>query len=246
MIDTSGNFFDARWRPVYAKNLRLNRGVDNVILFQFQNQDQRPVNIDGYQFVFRIISQNGDNLLYAREMTALNSGTGRAKVTIPAADTRRLLPQPASWSIELSSGNLTEAVFTDDSAGARGAVDIVDSVLPAFVASQTLTIPDQAPGEDGERFSSVINTDGQSLTTLQLDFSGFTGSVRVQGATISESATVEWYTVNFVDISSGQTISSLNLTDFIGRRALNVTGFHPALRLEFVGDVSAVDQILYR
>lgn len=45
LIDISGAFFDARWDPVYAKNLTLNLGVDNVILFQFQNQDQKPVNI---------------------------------------------------------------------------------------------------------------------------------------------------------------------------------------------------------
>ncbi len=246
MIDTSGNFFDARWRPVYAKNLKLNRGVDNVILFQFQNQDQRPVNIDGYTFVFRIISQNGDNLLYSQELVALNNGTGRAKVTVPAVDSRRFLPQPASYSIELASGNLNQAVFTDDSAGARGVIDIVDSVLPTFVASKILTIPDQAPDEDGRRVSSTVDTNGQSLTTFQLDFEAFSGTLRVQGAVNSESATEEWYYVNFVDITSGQTVDTVELTDFTGRRAVNVAGFHPALRLEFTGDVDGVKQIIYR
>jgi hypothetical protein len=52
LIDISGAYFDARWDPVYAKNLTLNLGVDNVILFQFQNQDQRPVNIFGATFTF--------------------------------------------------------------------------------------------------------------------------------------------------------------------------------------------------
>ena len=97
MVDISGvgAVFDRRWKPVYAKNLKLNLGVDNVILFQFQNQDQKPVNITGSTFTFRIISQNGQNLLYARELVVLNAATGRAKVTIPAADTLMLQPQPA-------------------------------------------------------------------------------------------------------------------------------------------------------
>jgi hypothetical protein len=246
MIDTSGNFFDARWRPVYAKNLKLNRGVDNVILFQFQNQDQRPVNIDGITFVFRIISQNGDNLLYSTELVALNNGTGRAKITVPAADSRRLLPQPASWSIESASGNLTQAVFTDDSAGARGTIDIVDSVLPAFVASKILTIPDQAPDEDDRRVSSTIDTAGQSLTTFQLDLQSFSGAVEVQGAASSESATEEWYQIEFDDIATGQVLQVLELSEFTGRRAINVAGFHPALRLRFTGDVADIEQILYR
>ena len=79
LIDISGNYFDARWKPVYAKNLKLNLGVDNVILFQFQNQDQKPVNIDGSTFTFRIISQNGQDLLYAKELVSLNNTSGRAK-----------------------------------------------------------------------------------------------------------------------------------------------------------------------
>ena len=73
MIDISGvgSTFDRRWQPVYAKNLKLNLGVDNVILFQFQNQDQKPVNITGATFTFRIISQDGQNLLYAQELLSL-------------------------------------------------------------------------------------------------------------------------------------------------------------------------------
>ena len=57
LIDISGAYFNARWQPVYAKSLKLNLGVDNVILFQFQNQDQKPVNTSGATFTFRIISE---------------------------------------------------------------------------------------------------------------------------------------------------------------------------------------------
>lgn len=245
MIDTSGNYFDARWRPVYAKNLKLNLGVDNVILFQFQNQDQRPVNIAGSTFVFRIISQNGENLLYARELTTLNAETGRAKVTIPAADTRHFQQQPASWSLEVSSGNLHQAVFTDDYAGARGDIDIVNSVLPEFVASQILTVPDQAP-ENNTYYTSVVDTDGNRLTTFQIDFDSFTGNLSVEGTTAGISDTVEWYVIDFQDIASGQTVSSLSFDDSSDRVAINVEGFHPNLRLVFETDSVNVALIQYR
>ena len=71
---------------MYAKNLKLNLGVDNVILFQFMNQDQKPVNISGATFTFRIISQDGQDLLYATELVSLSNTLGRAKVTIPAGE----------------------------------------------------------------------------------------------------------------------------------------------------------------
>ncbi len=45
LIDTSGGYFTARYDPVYAKQLTVNKGVDNVLLFEFINQEQKPVNI---------------------------------------------------------------------------------------------------------------------------------------------------------------------------------------------------------
>lgn len=246
MVDISGvgAVFDRRWKPVYAKNLKLNLGVDNVILFQFQNQDQKPVNITGSTFTFRIISQNGQNLLYAKELVSLNNATGRAKVTIPAADTLMLQPQPAGWSLEFSSGVLDQAVFTDDYAGARGFIDIVDSVLPAFVASAELTIPDQAP-VGNVYYSSTLTTDGNRLTTFQIDTGDFVGNLSVEGATSSADTDPEWYQVDFQDLETGNTVSQINITTD-RRIAINVSGYHPYVRLELGQTTGNIEQILYR
>ena len=32
LVDTSGGYFTARYDPVYAKQLTINKGVDNVLL----------------------------------------------------------------------------------------------------------------------------------------------------------------------------------------------------------------------
>lgn len=247
LVDTSGlgQVFDRRWKPVYAKNLKLNLGVDNVILFQFQNQDQKPVNITGATFTFRIISQNGENLLYARELVSLSNSLGRAKVTIPAADTLAFQAQPASWSLEISSGVLDQAVFTDDYAGARGDIDIVDSVFPAFVSSQVLTVPDQAP-QGNIFYSSTLTTDGSRLTTFQIDNNNLTGNLAVQGATASADTNPEWYDISFTDLNTGNLVSNLSFSTSNARLGINVEGFHPYLRLELGMASGNVRQILYR
>ena len=247
LIDISGEgtTFDRRWKPVYAKNLKLNRGVDNVILFQFQNQDQKPVSISGATFTFRMIDQEGENLLYARELVALNAATGRAKVTIPAVDTFAFDPSPASWSLEISSGVLDQAVFTDDYAGARGVIDIVDSVFPAFVASQTLTIPDQAP-QDDVYYTSTVFSEGARITTFQVDTANFTGNLSVQGSSDAAAFTVEWYDVDFEDLRNGSTESSVDFNDSTERIGINVEGYHPYLRLVFGIESGNVEQIQYR
>ena len=240
-----GATFDRRWRPVYAKNLKLNLGVDNVILFQFQNQDQKPVNITGATFTFRIISQNGEDLLYARELVSLSNSQGRAKVTIPAVDTLALQAQPASWSLEVTSGVLDQAVFTDDYAGARGVIDIVDSVFPAFMASSILTIPDQAP-DSSIYYSSTLYTEGRRLTTFQLDPVGFTGTLRVEGATNDADTNGEWYQIPFTDLNTGSTVDELAFLSGTQRLGINVDGFHPLIRLELEILDGNIDLITYR
>lgn len=232
LIDNSGAYFDRRWKPVYSKNLKISRGVDNVLLFEFINQDQKPVNISGSTFTFRVITQDGGELLLAKEMITLSAALGRARVTITAAETDALDPQPANYSLERSSGNLDEPVFVDAYADARGTVDIVDSVFPAFRPSQLLTIPDQAP--EGEvYYTSTLETTGRSLTTMQIDPQGFTGNIQAQGATTTDD---EWYDVG----------DALALTGSNTRTYLNVQGFHPLIRLELSIDSGSIQQIHYR
>jgi hypothetical protein len=141
LIDSSGQFFTARYDPVYAKRLTLNLGVDNVLLFSFVNQDEKPVNVNGSTFTFRITNTAGTVLLLQAPMTILNAATGQVKVSIPAEDTLELIAQPASYSISVQSGILNQAVFTNAQAGARAPIDLVNSVFPRFVPSIPLTIP---------------------------------------------------------------------------------------------------------
>lgn len=245
LIDVSGAYFNARWNPVYAKSLKLNLGVDNVILFQFLNQDQKPVNITGATFTFRMISQDGENLLYAKELVTLSAALGRAKVTIPAADTLMFQAQPASYSLEISSGVLDQAVLTDDYCGARGDIDIVDSVFPRFVASQVLTVPDQAP-DSNIYYTSTIATQGTRLTTFQIDTLTFTGILQVQGSPNADANTVDWYDIEFEDLETRTTVDEIIYSSSTRRTAINVSGYHPYLRLSLQVSDGAVDAIMYR
>jgi hypothetical protein len=242
LIDTSGGYFSARYDPVYAKTLTVNKGVDNVLLFEFINQDQKPVNITGSTFRFRLLNQAGDRLLIEKDMTVLSASLGRVKVVLDTADTINILAQPGSYSIERTQGNYIQAAFTDDNAGARADCDIVDSVLPQFIASQPVTIPtikgknswpQTPPTSDPdwaltpqslsrnyltEYYSSEIPTLGASLTTIKFDLVGYTGTVKVQGAYDYESV--------WTDVTDSTTY-----LDNTGTEHINVVGFHPLLRL---------------
>jgi hypothetical protein len=227
---------------VYAKQLTVNKGVDNVLLFEFINQDEKPVNITGSTFKFRMLNQTGDKLLLEKDMTVLSASLGRVKVVLNTADTIEILAQPGSYSIERTQGDYVQAAFVNDNAGARGDCNIVDSVLPQFIASQPVTIPTingkNAWPQAGpsswpdwalnpqplnayyltEYYSSHINATGASLTTIKYDLVHFTGTIKAQAA--------QDYEAVWVDVSE-----SREFFDETGTFYLNVVGFHPLLRL---------------
>lgn len=222
LTDTSGAYFQRRWQPVYAKNLKINRGVDNVILFEFINQDQKPVNISGSTITFHLISQDGETSLLKKDLVALNNTFGRAKVTLTEEELDVIDAQPANWSLERASGDLYEAVFVDDYAGGRGVADVVDSVYPDFVPSEEITVPDYTIQEIDSLnrvHTSIAYVAGKSLTTLQLDFDNFTGNVKPQGA---DTQLGPWY-----DIGNQTTYANQDTRSYI-----NVEGHHNYLRLE--------------
>jgi hypothetical protein len=220
--DTSGAYFDRRWQPVYAKNLKINRGVDNVLLFEFINQDQKPVNISGSTITFHLISQNGETSLLRKDLVALNSTYGRAKVTLTEEDLDAVDAQTASWSLERASGNLYEAVFVDDYAGGRGTADVVDSVYPDFKPSKQMNVPDYTVQEKNSlnrAHTGIVESAGKNLHTFQFDFDNFSGNIKAQGA---DTQLGPWY-----DIGS-QTVYT-NQSD---RAYINVSGYHNYIRFE--------------
>lgn len=261
MMDTGGGeYFTLRYDPVYAKKLTINLGVDNVILFEFINQDQKPVNITGSILTFRLLSQNGLELLLEEPMVILNGPTGRAKVTIPQQDLIGIRAEPASYSITRASGDLYEAVFTDAQAGARAPVDVVDSIYPEFMPSAELTIPttnlggSAAAGGGGsagmvypdwalQAGNPAINTYAPIQSTVF--YSSFivptSPLTTVQMDLVGYTGTIkaqaaENYQSDWFDISDS--VQYYNETRTI---YWNIEGWHPIVRLAFNNSVYTTD-----
>lgn len=252
LLDSSGHYFTMRYNPVYAKRLTLNLGVDNVLLFSFVNQDEKPVNVNGCTFVFRLTNTAGTELLLTEPMTILNAATGQVKVTIPAEDTWELIAQPASYSITVQSGNLTQAVFTNAQSGARAPIDIVNAVYPRYLPSVPLTIPttelsaqvsydgagyENYPGWAGNwyeggflsgYYNSMSNTEFYSSFIQPRNYittiqMDLVGYTGTIKAQSSQNYQSIWYNVT-------ESTTYFNETRTI---YLNVIGWHPLLRLGF-------------
>jgi hypothetical protein len=259
MLDSSGQYFTMRYEPVYAKRLTINLGVDNVLLFAFVNQDEKPVNVSGCTFTFRVTNTSGTKLLLQEPMVILNALSGQVKVTIPTEHTLELIAQPASFSITVQSGNLNQAVFTNANAGARGMVDLVNSVYPQFVPSAPLTIPTT-------ELSSQVSVDGAGYENYPAWGGGVYWAGNGDGTVYNSWLNTEFYS-SFIVPRADLTTIQLTLLGYTGTIKvqwaenyqsiwrnitesttyyneyrtiyLNVEGWYPILRLAFNNSIFA-------
>ena len=252
LLDSSGQYFSMRYNPVYAKSLTLNLGVDNVLLFSFVNQDEKPVNVNGCTFTFRLTNTEGTSLLLTEPMTILNAATGQVKVTIPAEDTWELIAQPASYSITVQSGNLNQAVFTNAQSGARAPINIVNSAFPRFIPSRPLTIPttslssqisfdgagyENYPGWAGNWYSGGMGSwywNSMSNTEFYSSFiepRNYITTIQMDLIGYTGTIKAQWaQNYESVWINASESTTYFNETKTI---YMNIVGWYPLLRLGF-------------
>lgn len=261
LMDTgAGETFIYRYNPVYAKQLTINKGVDNVLLFEFINQEEKPVNITGSSFFFRVISTEGDKLLLEKPMVILNAATGRAKVQFSGSELLEVLAQPANYSIQRSQpgGGYSDAVFVNAQAQARAPVNIVDSILPQYVPSAPLTIPttklSAQASADGTTWSQnpanpywAGNPNGGNYWNSFLNTEFFSSFIEPQSSLTTVQMTLDGYT-GTIKAQAAQNYESIwyNVTesttyyDKTGTIYMNIVGWHPILRICFNNSVFAV------
>lgn len=224
-----------RYQLVYAKNLKLNKGVDNTIQFQFLNQEQKPVDITGLEISFRLISYDGKSVLIRKAVSQTLALNGLCELFVSSSELEGIDTQKGYYSLEINTSGNNIPVFVNSEASARGVMEIVNSVLPSFVPAQDVTIPSHTvPNNSTETYySSVLNTSDNSILSFQSYLDNYSGNVQIQGSTLPDT---EWY-----DIDNAYTYLSATQTD-----GYTITGFHPYVRLKFVSTQGNVTQILAR
>jgi hypothetical protein len=260
LMDTgAGETFIYRYNPVYAKQLTINKGVDNVLLFEFINQEEKPVNITGSTFFFRVISTDGAELLLEKPMVILNGTTGRAKVQFSGSELLEVLAQPANYSIQRTQpdGGYSDAVFVDAQAGARAPVNIVNSILPQYVPSAPLTIPtiklSAQASYDGTGYGEFPsnpywqgNPNGANYWNSFLNTEFFSSFIEPVSAVTTVQMTLVGYTgtIKAQAAENYQSIwynvsESVTYYNYTGTIHHNIIGWYPIVRMCFNNSVFA-------
>ena len=228
--------------PVYAKPLTLNKGVDNKIQFQFLNQEQKPVDITGKSITGRVLNYNGTEVLVQKALDLDFALTGIASLNLNAADIEDIDAQKAYYSLEIPVGDFDYPVFVDANAGARGDMNIVNSVLPSFVPSQAVSIPtgqafpnisNSSGNTNLVYYTSIINTQDNPILTIQTHYDEYYGNVAILGSSIVDG---DFYVIQADD----------ELANVTETKGYTIYGYHPFVKVQFTSNSGAVTNILAR
>jgi hypothetical protein len=228
--------------PQYAKPLTLHKGVDNKLQFQFLNQEQKPVDITGKSITCRILNYDATEILVSKALDLDFALTGIASLNLNAADIEDIDPQKAYYSLEIPVGQFDYPVFVDSNAGARGDMNIVNSVLPSFVPSQAVTIPTGQPfpnisNSSGNTnlvyYTSIINTQDNPILTIQTHYDEYYGNVAILGSSIVDG---DFYVIE----------EDTDLANVSDTKGYTIHGYHPFVKVEFTSNSGAVTNILAR
>jgi hypothetical protein len=226
--------------PVYAKPLTLHKGVDNQLQFQFLNQEQKPVDITGKSITCRILNYEGNQILLQKALTLQLPATGICALILNAADLENIEAQKCYYTLEIPVNDFDFPVFVDQNAGARGVLNIVNSVLPNFVPSYEITIPTgQAfPNTTNNSntltyFSSVLSTNDNPILTIQTEYIEYYGNTVIQGSSLGDA---DWYDI----VTTDEVANNTQTVGYV------IQGFHPYIRMAFTSNSGAVANILTR
>lgn len=211
----------------YAKDLTLNKGVDNQIQFSFINQDQKPVDISGKEITCRIINADGTQTLLQKSLTPLLPVTGLTSLFVTKNEIENIDVQSCYYSLEIPIGSFNFPVFVDDKCGARGVVNIVNSILPSFVPARDITIPSHPMPQVNlpqVYYSTFIFTKDSPVNTVQTYFEKFTGTVQWQASTQQDF------------IFPYNLTPEVQYNNFTGTIGESFVGYHPYMRLMIVND----------
>lgn len=225
-----------RYSNVIAKNLKLHKGSDNKLQFQIINQEQKPVDVTGREVSFRLISDDGKEVLIRKALTPLYALTGIMELNLSAGELQDVHTQLCNYSIQLQDGTKQLPVFVDGNADARGTIEVLDSITASFVPSADLAVPNHELPSNSRPvtyYSSVLVTDSRYTTTIQANFTNYTGTVKVQGSSVIDS---DWY-----DVSPTYTYTSDSEA-----KSYVIEGFHVYLRLVFVSTQGDIARVLVR
>ena len=220
---------------VYQRNVKVYKGVDNVLEFDIKNADQKRIDLTTVTNLQLNLMDISGNALYNSPYTITKNSpiTGITSVTIPFEDLEDLTPQNLKYSITATVSGNNIVLYADSRFGALGTIELMESVVPIC---KKQTIYDRFSGEINymgnviyhssayaTKFYEASPTDYISFT---VDYTNFAGQLYVEGTEDS--------TISVQSFTNAPKIQSLTIDRGTGSVTLSVpVGSYNYLRVSW-------------
>lgn len=203
--------FITEYRPVYTRQLKVYRGIDNVLDFKLLNADQKPVNLTGYTPKFQAFDENRQ-LVIEHDGTIVNAAKGLFKVTVTDQDTINLLQQYLSYNIHLVDAN-SDAVITYSSAffENQGTIYLSSSAFPGPRGTHSVSQFMEVTTDTAYWISEAINAEpgingNDALHTAVVYTNNYVGDISIQATLENQvTGTTKWSDIKTVSLSGSET-----------------------------------------
>lgn len=233
------------YRNMYAKPMKLYKGIDNTFELKLLNGDQKPINALGYTVYWQMLDRETAELKYITSIEIVPSANSLISIIIPAGDIEHINSGHYTYSTYMISPTGTRTILYGDSQyGASVPVEVINNSFPQALNSQEVTefigygVIGETPGFITSALSArpELNSN-DSMHTVQFYSSGFMGTIDIE-ATLENGVT---------DIIKWAVVETITITDDISYH--NFKGVYNWIRFHIKPDVSntgSVDKILYR
>jgi hypothetical protein len=209
--------FVTEYRPVYSRQLKVYRGIDNVLQFRLLNADQKPVNVAAYTPKFVAYDENNTMVIEhdgtINQLDDSSASRGMFTVTITENDLLNVKQQYLKYNIYLVDSNSTKTLTYVDSHFDNNGTIFVDSyAFPGPKASYSVTSFTEDSGQAGlddsvwysESISAEAAINGnEALHTAAIYSDSYTGDVTVQATLENQIGNdTNWADIATVSLSS--------------------------------------------
>jgi len=232
------------YRKVYNRQLKIIKGIDNVLTFEIKNQDQKPISIlNTYTAHFQAFDES--NTLVLEKIGTIKETTtpnykGQFTITVSDNDTLNLDGQYLTYFVYLVDSNDNDIVtYADAQFGAKGTIELDSGTLPgpkkSYSISQFTETSSEVFVSESIEAEPALNGN-EALHTTAIYTTGYTGDVTIQ-------ATLE----NLVDSNTNWVdVSTATLTNPTEPTYINFNGVFSWIRIKHEPVAGTIDKVLVR
>ena len=248
-IVTNDAGFVTEYRPVYSRQIKIYKGIDNTVQFRFLNADQKPIDISNETIKFVAYRESN---VKALDLTATATATkGLATLTIGKTDLEDLFQQYLTYTVYFDDGSAGQTLtYANSHFDASGTLFLDGSALPVpredielqFTDVGSIIINDPDTTDDIKFWATDYVTATPSGETF-----AFENAIIVTPAIDSTDLTIQYTTDRQVTVGSKWTdISPSNVTSDSTSTQFEFDGTYNFLRIYTTVDPEDITSIVLR